>query len=591
MGEVFKAWDPRLERDVAIKLLHPEMAGDPDRQRRLVAEGRAASALNHPNIVRVYDADVDGTSYYLVSEWLEGKSLRDELSRGAAAAEAAARSGGADRRRPVGRARDGHRASRHQAREHHAGARWHGAHRRFRPRAIRSACAGDGRGDRRSRDHDGVARGRPQRHAGLHESRTGARHGRRFPHRSVFLRRAAVRDGDGGVTPFAATPWPTRWRRCCTTSRGRSPSSIRAFPRRAAGSSSSASPRTPASVMRPPKIWRGNCGAFASGSLRRWRTEAAPASGRRSRAMAVIAAAAVAARRRCAALLAIAGAEPRAGAALRRHSRRRRSTKASPRGRRTGRASRTSRTSTASCRCSSSASAMRSAGRSTRGRFDAERAVLGAERSSGCTSSLCRRPRGACGPWAWPAARPELVLENVSHAAIDPDGARLALLRVDPDDASGRTALVVVAAGCAARSGAPDRSTPGNAARPNWPSRRRPAAGLESGVDGIDTPTIACNREVSMSCPRAGRRHDSVLTALPRTTAFRRSPGWLTTATSSSRLPDASGGNRHLWIADTEADASRQITATHTNETTPAASPDGRPDRVRIRRSRLRSRA
>ena len=82
MGEVFRAWDPRLERDVAIKLLHPELAADPDRQRRLIAEGRAASALNHPNILRVYDADVDGSSYYLVSEWLEGKSLRDELSRG-----------------------------------------------------------------------------------------------------------------------------------------------------------------------------------------------------------------------------------------------------------------------------------------------------------------------------------------------------------------------------------------------------------------------------------------------------------------------------------------------------------------------------
>ena len=63
MGEVFKAWDPRLERDVAIKLLHPETAADPDRQRRLIAEGRAASALNHPNILRVYDADVDGSSY------------------------------------------------------------------------------------------------------------------------------------------------------------------------------------------------------------------------------------------------------------------------------------------------------------------------------------------------------------------------------------------------------------------------------------------------------------------------------------------------------------------------------------------------
>jgi Tol biopolymer transport system component len=48
----------------------------------LLAEGRAASALNHPNILRVYDADVEGTSYYLVSEWLEGKSLRDEMSRG-----------------------------------------------------------------------------------------------------------------------------------------------------------------------------------------------------------------------------------------------------------------------------------------------------------------------------------------------------------------------------------------------------------------------------------------------------------------------------------------------------------------------------
>ena len=82
MGEVFKAWDPRLERDVAIKVLHPSKALDPERQRRLLAEGRAASALNHPNILRVYDADVDGASYYLVSEWLEGKSLRDEMSRG-----------------------------------------------------------------------------------------------------------------------------------------------------------------------------------------------------------------------------------------------------------------------------------------------------------------------------------------------------------------------------------------------------------------------------------------------------------------------------------------------------------------------------
>jgi serine/threonine protein kinase len=82
MGEVFKAWDPRLERDVAIKVLHPGQSFDPERQRRLLAEGRAASALNHPNILRVYDVDVQDTSFYLVSEWLEGKSLRDEMARG-----------------------------------------------------------------------------------------------------------------------------------------------------------------------------------------------------------------------------------------------------------------------------------------------------------------------------------------------------------------------------------------------------------------------------------------------------------------------------------------------------------------------------
>ena len=82
MGEVFKAWDPRLDATSPSSCCIPDRSGNPHRQRRLLAEGRAASALNHPNILRVYDADVDGTSYYLVSEWLEGKSLRDELARG-----------------------------------------------------------------------------------------------------------------------------------------------------------------------------------------------------------------------------------------------------------------------------------------------------------------------------------------------------------------------------------------------------------------------------------------------------------------------------------------------------------------------------
>src|SRR5690349_8109015 len=82
MGVVFKAWDTRLERDVALKILHSEAGADEGHRHRLLAEGRAASALNHPNILRVYDADVEGSTFYLVSEWLEGNSLRTELQRG-----------------------------------------------------------------------------------------------------------------------------------------------------------------------------------------------------------------------------------------------------------------------------------------------------------------------------------------------------------------------------------------------------------------------------------------------------------------------------------------------------------------------------
>jgi Tol biopolymer transport system component len=82
MGDVYRARDPRLERDVAIKLLKPEAVGDLRRQRRLLAEGRAASALNHPNILTVYDADLDGDSYYLVTELIDGHALRHELARG-----------------------------------------------------------------------------------------------------------------------------------------------------------------------------------------------------------------------------------------------------------------------------------------------------------------------------------------------------------------------------------------------------------------------------------------------------------------------------------------------------------------------------
>jgi eukaryotic-like serine/threonine-protein kinase len=81
-GQVYRAWDPRLEREVALKVLRQRSETDADRVRRFVGEARAASALNHPNIVTVFDAAVDGDTPFIVSELLDGKSLREELGRG-----------------------------------------------------------------------------------------------------------------------------------------------------------------------------------------------------------------------------------------------------------------------------------------------------------------------------------------------------------------------------------------------------------------------------------------------------------------------------------------------------------------------------
>jgi Tol biopolymer transport system component len=82
MGEVYRARDVRLGRDVAVKVLPPEFARDPDRLARFDREARAAAALNHPNIVAVFDVDVGSEPPYVVSELLDGESLREALSRG-----------------------------------------------------------------------------------------------------------------------------------------------------------------------------------------------------------------------------------------------------------------------------------------------------------------------------------------------------------------------------------------------------------------------------------------------------------------------------------------------------------------------------
>jgi len=82
MGEVYRARDPQLGRDVAIKILPSFLSRDPDRLRRFEQEARAAAALNHPNILAVYQMGTHEGAPYLVSELLEGSTLRDQLLRG-----------------------------------------------------------------------------------------------------------------------------------------------------------------------------------------------------------------------------------------------------------------------------------------------------------------------------------------------------------------------------------------------------------------------------------------------------------------------------------------------------------------------------
>ena len=82
MGEVYRAKDPRLGRDVAIKVLPASFSQDTDRLRRFEQEAKAAGVLNHPNITAVYDIGQHDGAPYVVQELLEGETLRSELAGG-----------------------------------------------------------------------------------------------------------------------------------------------------------------------------------------------------------------------------------------------------------------------------------------------------------------------------------------------------------------------------------------------------------------------------------------------------------------------------------------------------------------------------
>ena len=81
-GEVYRAKDHKLGRDVAIKVLREELASDPERLRRFEQEARSASALNHPNIITIHDIGKQEATHYIAMEYVEGKTLREMLSEG-----------------------------------------------------------------------------------------------------------------------------------------------------------------------------------------------------------------------------------------------------------------------------------------------------------------------------------------------------------------------------------------------------------------------------------------------------------------------------------------------------------------------------
>src|SRR5439155_17508052 len=88
MGEVFRARDTRLNRDVAVKVLPKDFVADTDRLRRFEQEAKTLAALNHPNILTIHDAGVHEGAPYLVSELLEGRTLHEMLSCGGAVSAA-----------------------------------------------------------------------------------------------------------------------------------------------------------------------------------------------------------------------------------------------------------------------------------------------------------------------------------------------------------------------------------------------------------------------------------------------------------------------------------------------------------------------
>ena len=203
MGEVYRARDSRLQRDVAIKVLPPHFAADPDRLARFTREAQSLAALNHPNIAQIHGLEESGELRALVMELVEGEDLADRIARGAPLRHAARRGAAdrpPDRRRARGGARERHRPSRLEAGERPRAPRRHRQGARLRPRqgarSGRHERPAQRLADRPVADPHppGDPARRHPRQRRLHGARAGARPRRRPPRRHLGVRRRAVRD-------------------------------------------------------------------------------------------------------------------------------------------------------------------------------------------------------------------------------------------------------------------------------------------------------------------------------------------------------------------------------------------------------------
>ena len=134
MGEVYRALDTRLHREVAVKVLPAALSDDPDRVARLEREARLLAALNHPHIATIHGLEITGGLHAIVMELIDGPTLADRLVQRTVAARRGARHRAPDRGGARGRAREGDHPPRSQAGQHQAHRRRHGEGARLRPR-------------------------------------------------------------------------------------------------------------------------------------------------------------------------------------------------------------------------------------------------------------------------------------------------------------------------------------------------------------------------------------------------------------------------------------------------------------------------